>query len=220
MDYAKKLGNAWLFLIISGILFSSISGANEVQPPTPLKGIFEFTGELEPVLYIDVKRVYGFTSEGKQELRELRAQGYSCQSLPRQTYRCLEQFKTTTLPEKMERKSLGVLESVSSLEFYDVEGDVSLETDGESYKMWRVHRSVSIANFHYENYEMSWTSSISKLTLRAEGQPTFYFNMDGPNTINRQISVSRTLDKNHFQIYIVRGIYYRSCFNAHESGCE
>jgi hypothetical protein len=209
----QKVCIAWLVVFASILLYSSLA-KSEVQPPEPVQGTFVFVDHFEPVMTIDVRRVYGFTEAARLKLRQLKDNGYSCKTTPRQTYRCVKHSELNEIGEELQRRVFAKIEQHLWFDFLDVKGGTELLVDGETYKSWRVSRGVSTALGLYRSYEITWTPEISKVVLRDEKSdlPTIYLNFDALNSFNFQTTVSKTFDRDHFQIYVVRAIYERGCF--------
>lgn len=225
MRSIQKVCIAWLFVFASILLYSSLAKA-EILAPEPVLGTYVFVDKFEPVMAIDVKRVYGFTEAGRLQLKDLKSQGYTCKLLPRQTYRCRKHLELKTINKEIENKVFAKIEEHAWFDFLDVQGGTEQLVDGDSYKVWRISRGVSTALGFYRSYEITWTPEISKVVLRDEKEvlPTLYLNFGDLNSLNIQTSVAKTFDRDHFRIYVVRAIYERGCFvggsfrSAHECG--
>ena len=213
MRSIQKLCLAWLFIFISMLVYSSLAEA-EMMAPEPLNGAFVFVDTFEPVMTIDVKRVYGFTEAGRAEVSALKSEGYSCQFLPRQTYRCRKHLETKEVTSEIGDRVFSKIEDHTWVDFLDVKGGVEELVNNDSYKAWRVSRGVSTPLGFYRSYEITWTPNVSKVILRDEkgDLPTLYFNMGDLNALNIQTSVSKTLGRDNFQIHIVRAMYERGCY--------
>ena len=210
MGSIQRICIAWLFVFASLVLYASMAKAEILAPvPEPLVGTYSFTDTLEGVMLVDVRVVHTISKAGREELKHFRSLGYACEAKPRQTYRCTDHLEIQTVGEEIRRRVYRKMGELTWVEFPEMSGGVNLETDGESYKMWRVDRHALTSGGEYKSYEISWTPSLSKVILRDQkgDLETEYFNVVSPDTLNMQMTVSKTFDRKHFQIYVVRALF-------------
>lgn len=210
MGSIQRICIAWIFLFVSMIVYASMAKAEVLVPvPEPLVGTYSFSDNIEGVMLLDVKVVYGFTKEGRAQLQELRSSGYACEAKPRQTYRCTDHLEIQRVNDEIKEKVFRKMNGLTWVEFKQMAGSVDLETDGESFKMWRVNRVATTPESEYKSYEYTWTPSIEKVILRDESDALapVYFNVVDEDTLSMQMSVSKTYSRQHFQIFIVSAAF-------------
>ena len=211
MGKVQKICLVWVMLFLAAVAFSSRGHAPDKPVPQPFEGTWHYSGELTPVLKIQVERVPAISESGKLRLAKLKNEKYGCHHVMRGIWRCSRQVKLEDISGKA-RRNLEKQMTTSILSFIPSDGGFGEIHDGESFKSWKVDRPVHTEVGIYESYEWTWTPSISKVILRDELNelPTVYLNLGESLNISQQYSVNHTVDKNRFEIHVIQAHFQKS----------
>ncbi len=210
MGRIQKACLLWVMLFLATIAFSSQGNWLTKPFPQPFEGVWQYSEELTPILKVQVEKVATLSRRGQLRLQQLKKQNYSCRHVLSGVWRCSRQASLDKIADEIRTK----LESQMStfiLNFIPTTGSVEGIHNGNEYKAWRVHRPVKTEKGEYNSYEWTWTPELSKVILRSATReiPTVYLNLDDSLNISQQHSVNRTVDRNRFEIHVIRAHFQK-----------
>lgn len=170
--------------------------------PITLEGSFYSNGQVEIVQALDNQVVYAFTDKGRQQLKNLKAQGYNCKLLPRQTYRCLKVDKKLTPSSQtladFERTILS--REISFLS--DATGS-NVISDGEVYKSYEVYQSVIINEEPFEKYIYSEAFydqySVKKISFKSKNGQNYEYQVVNGDTLTVYLQKGNKTDTGYIR---------------------
>lgn len=135
------------------ILFSSLTFAEDYYE---LNGTFAPNGQQEVLISKRNEPVYGFTRSGKDRLQVLKADGYTCKLLPRQTYLCSKFDKTLNVSASVQKRADSYF-STGTVRFEDRRVIPVKITEGESLVVYRFNKMVFFQgkSYDYFDYQVS-----------------------------------------------------------------
>lgn len=96
--------------------------------------------------------VYAFTRAGRERLKDLKAQGWSCQVKPRQTYLCSKANIASEIPSHISNRARALFNTLE-VEFEDKRVSPVILNEGTSLVEYRFHKSVTYNNKTYPHFD-------------------------------------------------------------------
>lgn len=141
------------------IVFLSLLSAAAVAGPLELQGKFSFNGDLTKLSSSVVEPVYAFTQAGRERLTVLKADGYTCKALPRQTYRC-RKFDKSLAPRTTSLDRVQNELTQESVEFIGVQSAPNLISNGDYLEVYEIKGNVMISGEVFDKYDY-WITKYS-----------------------------------------------------------
>ena len=192
------------FMLLLSLLITGVMAAN----PFHLAGVYQFTGEIKKIQSKRVIPVYTFSEAGKRQLRELRAKGYQCKSLPRQTYRC-QNFDNTLIPAPHVLKRAE--KDYSSFDLYISGAQVipQIISEGESVIVYRFNKTIAVNEIElpYFDYQITYgqNSIIHKLKF-GEGSRRKEFLVKNSGELQKVLLLSDQ-EPSYYDQFVLSGIF-------------
>jgi hypothetical protein len=197
-----------LKIVLLSLVLIIGKGALGASLPTPFLGEFKYTENLRPIVKIQVEAVPTFSPRGKQRLATLKSESYSCRHVMNSTYRCSRSQKLDQV-ETWAKVRIEKQMRSSQIRFSKPSGVKNL-VDNDDYKTWLVDGEVQTALGAYTEYLLSWTPTLSKVTLKDESRPELellYFNIEESGDLNQQFLVNKTLDKHRYESHVIQAVF-------------
>lgn len=189
------------------IFLLSVPSWGHSEPyPQPFEGLFKYSGELQPVMKIEVERVVALSDAGKQRLQQLKSEGARCSHVQRMTYRCSKQSPLSEV-ELWARDRVEGLVVSDWIHFVDKPVSIEENANSETFKSWTVTQKVQMAHGEFLSFEWIWTPILEKFFFRDENLENVFINMTSDRKLFGQYSVHRTLNRNQYETHIIRVFY-------------
>lgn len=198
--------NNGVFMAILWCLFSAIFA----QSPLELGGTYSFNQSIEKMQARRIVPVYAFTQRGRNELVELKAQGYQCKALPRQTYRCVLFDKSIPATPAVKRRSHDYFSS-SDLFISDSSVRPEILSEGESLIVYRFNKTVELKGieFPYYDYQISISpqGEFHKIKV-GEGYRREEFIVKSPYKLEK-VYLTASQERDFFEQFLMKGDFVR-----------
>ncbi len=146
--------------IFFSLLISIPTFANE--SPIDLNGEYSYRGKIKLGQMSRNEPVYAFTNKGRERLKYLKSQGWTCTLKPRQTYLCSKKGVTKSIPIHIKERAEKLYTSLT-VEFEEKNIEPVLVNDAPLLKTYRFFKEVRNKGkvYPYFDYTISTIHKVS-----------------------------------------------------------